>query len=311
MVCQNSSCKTNLCFICGKEAFPDSGHWDRGNECSRWNHPDDPNAQFDRERDVDEDLALAAYLSRVQAAVRERERELGMPVVEERGGEDENDGPPPLDLLYDDIGREEYYGNIEEIVGTMNDVSALPDLTGMTDAQQLEAENGMANELESSTLGRLMLQHQHELDLMIELAEHYIREAEDEDLAIPAWATPAIQMMTALRSNVELYVYRIRLRTSFQAFDDRHDSLERAYGEHQAAIFRHFRRFYEILVPYSNVADIRMLAATAVLEGDGTEDEVVRGMVAAVTAEFRARREGMQFENAVEALMMLARARPE
>ena len=49
IVCHQSSCKTNFCFICGKEALERSGHWNVGMPCPRWNQPGTGNATFDAE----------------------------------------------------------------------------------------------------------------------------------------------------------------------------------------------------------------------------------------------------------------------
>lgn len=43
-------CRTNYCFICGREAHPDSGHWSAGNLCPRYNQPGTENAQYDHPR---------------------------------------------------------------------------------------------------------------------------------------------------------------------------------------------------------------------------------------------------------------------
>lgn len=45
MVC--SKCLTNFCFICGQEALADSGHWNAGNFCPRFNQPGAGNALHD------------------------------------------------------------------------------------------------------------------------------------------------------------------------------------------------------------------------------------------------------------------------
>jgi hypothetical protein len=48
-------CKTNYCYICGKEVSTEglSSHWAKGG-CPRDNHPDDADARFDGEYDEDE-----------------------------------------------------------------------------------------------------------------------------------------------------------------------------------------------------------------------------------------------------------------
>lgn len=45
MVCD--SCRSEFCFICGARATADSGHWNTGNKCPRWNQPGAHNAQHD------------------------------------------------------------------------------------------------------------------------------------------------------------------------------------------------------------------------------------------------------------------------
>lgn len=285
MTCASASCGTAFCFICGAKGEPHSGHWDYGKPCSRWNHPDAANAHYDNPD-------LRARLRAVLGEREEEEEELDMRIAigAPDHEEEEDDDLVPFDLLHDAISREAYDALIENAVSMMNDVPALPDLTGMTDAQQLATEQNMTNDLESSGLGQLMLQHQHELDAMLDIAEAHAIESENEDLPLPAWVPVATDLLTALRTNLDVYVYRLRLQTSLADFEIRHDSLEAAYGPHQATLFAHFRRFYEILVPYETVAEIRMLGADGAIDGDGPEEEVVRGEVESLMEVWEARR---------------------
>lgn len=250
LVC--SACGTNFCYICGGEADAESGHWQIGKPCPRYNSPQDRNAGFDN---AELQARLAAVFN---------ERLLAERVARELREDEER--WQSIDMLFDTIGREEYERRIAEVVNLLDDVPGLPDLTGMTDEAQLAAENALAPELEAPPLGRVMLQNQRELDTMIELAEMHLQEAEDEDLAPPLWAELAVELMTDLRQNLDLYVYRIRLRVHFDDFDARQDNLEMAHGPHQAEIFRHFQRFYEILVAYATVAEIRLMVAADELE---------------------------------------------
>ena len=268
IVCTSAACAANFCFICGEEAGPNSGHWDHGKACSCWNHPDAPNAQYDN---ADLHARLRWVLGERQE-VEDLARRMEM-------GDDENeedDAPPFIDLLHQAIGHDEYERLVESAVGMMDDVPALPDLTGMTDEQQLQTEEAMSNDLESSPLGQLMLQHQHDLDAMLDIAEAHEIESHNEDLPIADWVEPAVALLHALRSNLDLYVYRVRLRTNLEAYEDRHDSLEAAYGRHQEALFAHLPRFYEILVRYTTVAEIRLLQATAEAETEDQDDAAHR-----------------------------------
>lgn len=47
--CNHISCPCggSYCFICGQAVEESSGHWNSGNLCPRYNHPDSANAQFD------------------------------------------------------------------------------------------------------------------------------------------------------------------------------------------------------------------------------------------------------------------------
>jgi hypothetical protein len=54
LVCNR--CGTNFCFICGAETDHDSGHWNVGNPCPRYNQPGAENAQHDRVFDIGPDL---------------------------------------------------------------------------------------------------------------------------------------------------------------------------------------------------------------------------------------------------------------
>lgn len=301
MICV--SCTTNFCWLCGaKVSGPYSGHWDQGSACPRWNRPGAPNAQYDN----------AELDARLRDAVGDRElddmaRRMAMNLQgDANAGAD--DVPEPLDLLHDAIGMDAYEAIVAEAMGMMNGVPSLPDMTGMTHQQQLAAEQAMADELKNSPLGQLMQQQQSEVDAMIGVAEAHLIEAEVEGLQDPDWAMTALDLLTALRENLSVYVYRVQLRddTTFQDFEDRHDALERAWGPHQPQLFRHFRRFYEILVAYANVAEIRLLASTAATEGQTTEERFVRDEVASFEVHVRRFREIDEVLEGARALVQVA-----
>lgn len=54
MICNR--CGTNFCFVCGAEADADSGHWNVGNPCPRYNQPGDENAHHDEVFDIGPEL---------------------------------------------------------------------------------------------------------------------------------------------------------------------------------------------------------------------------------------------------------------
>ena len=268
MICEAASCGTEFCFICGEEveAGPRSGHWNVGGKCSRYNHPESDNPVYDNDH--------ADLPARLRAALDGDAEEARL--IGEGTGADELDGGTiedallglhPVDLLGLTIGPQAYNAHVQSGIRLMNDVPALPDLTGLTDAQQLAAEDAMSAGLEATALGEMMLQHQREVDHMWDLAAARLTEADDEGFAVPAWLELAVELMIALRLNLSVYIYRIRLRAQFAAFEDRHDALEAAYGPHQATILANYPRFYEILIAYAPVAEIRMLGAATVLEG--------------------------------------------
>ena len=52
-------CGTNFCFVCGEEADANSGHWNAGNPCPRYNQPGAANAQHDEDfepGEIEEDI---------------------------------------------------------------------------------------------------------------------------------------------------------------------------------------------------------------------------------------------------------------
>lgn len=50
MICQQRSCKTTFCYICGQEADGQSYHWVSGMRCPRYNQPDAVDAGWDPRR---------------------------------------------------------------------------------------------------------------------------------------------------------------------------------------------------------------------------------------------------------------------
>lgn len=61
-------CDTEFCFLCGKEASHDSGHWMAGQPCSRWGKVDAQNQMYDRTPQANrieqtEDGALRVFLN--------------------------------------------------------------------------------------------------------------------------------------------------------------------------------------------------------------------------------------------------------
>lgn len=272
MVCESTSCGTNFCFLCGEKIEPHSGHWNAGSKCSRYNHPDAQNAIYDADN--------TDPMARMRAALDEGlDDEMG--ILAELA--------PPRDLLFDTMSIEAYSRLIQMPVGMMNDVPALPDLTGQTEAQQRAIENSMREQLEASALGRLMLEHRRELDHMLNLAHVRTVEAEDEGFPVPAHLPVAVSLLVTLRHNLHAYIYRVDVRNHLDAFVDRHEELEAAYGVHQAAIFAQLPRFYEILTQYSTVAEIRILGAESALEG-GNADAVEREEVEALMGGWEAQR---------------------
>jgi hypothetical protein len=65
MTCQ---CGTGFCFICGKEADGDSDHWARKSGCPRYNHPDDPEAEYDDPYNDDDDDSVAPLRDELEAS---------------------------------------------------------------------------------------------------------------------------------------------------------------------------------------------------------------------------------------------------
>ena len=47
MECEVPACSAGFCYICGEPNDHNSGHWETGNACPRYNHPEDANALYD------------------------------------------------------------------------------------------------------------------------------------------------------------------------------------------------------------------------------------------------------------------------
>ena len=61
--CLGHACRASFCAICGLRAYHDSGHWQTGKPCPRWNQPTDRNAGFDRLPEVTEPPPSAEWLA--------------------------------------------------------------------------------------------------------------------------------------------------------------------------------------------------------------------------------------------------------
>ena len=216
----------------------------------------------EREREREELQELEERERQMMEEVREMEREREV-AAERTQGEDNADAPrlETTNLLLDAIGPEAYHDLAHELSDEIDNLPALPDLTTLSEAHQLAAEEALVPELERTPLGQAMLSHRRALDRMSEQAEILIAEAEDAGFAPPAWTRHAANLIKTLYCNLDVYIYRVHLRIDLEAYAARHDILESAYNEHQAQIFAHFRDFYEILAPYTVIAMERFVRA--------------------------------------------------
>ena len=96
LICK--SCETNYCFICGKEALPDSGHWldpKYGGSCPRYNGAGDDNAIYDGAEDIEDwgsEISIETWAWNVtmqnasEAVQILMQRMLGVPIPADRAG---------------------------------------------------------------------------------------------------------------------------------------------------------------------------------------------------------------------------------